>query len=114
KLILSAHDVSDGGLFVTLLESAMAGNTGFDVDTDDSFRKDAFLFGEAQSRVVVSVDPEQQDAFIDLMSQYEIDFSLLGEVTDENLTIDGDDFDHISFWKDLYDNALGKEMEKEI
>jgi phosphoribosylformylglycinamidine synthase len=46
--ILSAHDVSDGGLFVTLAESAMAGDKGFQISTDDRHRTDGFLFGESQ------------------------------------------------------------------
>src|SRR3546814_18486378 len=65
KLIVSAHDVSDGGLYITLLESAMPNNFGFAIETDSEIRKDAFLFGEGQGRVVVSVKPEQQAAFIE-------------------------------------------------
>src|ERR1019366_2301008 len=45
QLIASAHDVSEGGLFITLLESAMAGKKGFEIETDPDIRKDAFLFG---------------------------------------------------------------------
>lgn len=44
-------------------ESAMPKELGFDIETDKKFRKDAFLFGEAQGRIVVSVSPEQQAAF---------------------------------------------------
>jgi phosphoribosylformylglycinamidine (FGAM) synthase-like enzyme len=57
KVIQSAHDVSDGGLYITLVESAMPNGLGFEIETDDAIRKDAFLFGEAQGRVVVSVSP---------------------------------------------------------
>ncbi|MFN5136171.1 MAG: phosphoribosylformylglycinamidine synthase subunit PurL [Chitinophagaceae bacterium] len=60
KIITSAHDVSEGGLFTTLLESSFTNNLGFDVVADDSnIRKDAYWFGEGQSRVVVSVKPDQ-------------------------------------------------------
>src|SRR5690606_23128733 len=55
QMIDSAHDVSDGGLFVTLAESGFFNNLGFDIKTDKNIRKDGFLFGESQSRVVVSV-----------------------------------------------------------
>ena len=58
NLIASAHDVSEGGLFITLIESAFPQNLGFDVVAADyRIRKDGFWFGEAQSRVVVSVKP---------------------------------------------------------
>jgi len=109
-LIQSAHDCSDGGLFVALTESAIAGNKGFDITTDESFRKDTFLFGEAQSRVVVTVTPEQQDAFIELMSNCKTDFSLLGEVHADTIHVDNNDFGHFNYWKELYDNTIAKQM----
>ncbi len=49
NLIVSAHDISEGGLFVTLCESGFYKNLGFSMGTDTDYRKDAFLFGEAQS-----------------------------------------------------------------
>src|SRR5579862_7310503 len=64
KLIDSAHDVSEGGLFITLAESAFANNLGFDVVASDfNIRKDAYWFGESQSRIVVSVQPEKISEF---------------------------------------------------
>jgi len=60
-MIVSAHDCSDGGLFITLLESSMTNGLGFEITSDKSVRKDAFLFGEAQSRVVISVAPGKEN-----------------------------------------------------
>src|SRR6185436_16555203 len=55
KLILSAHDISEGGLIVALFESGFNHNLGFDIAADNGeIRLDAFWMGEAQSRVVVS------------------------------------------------------------
>ncbi|MFA4835303.1 MAG: phosphoribosylformylglycinamidine synthase subunit PurL [Dehalococcoidia bacterium] len=56
-IIKSAHDCSDGGLAVALAESCIAGGIGFEGDVKTSPRIDAALFGETQSRVVVSVEP---------------------------------------------------------
>ncbi len=113
KVLESAHDCSDGGLFITLLESAMPKGLGFKVDTDSDFRKDAFLFGEAQSRVVVSVKPENQEKFVELLSASGIDFTLLGEVTgDSNLIVDEENFGSISELKNTYDNAIGNIMKQ--
>ncbi|WP_448700039.1 phosphoribosylformylglycinamidine synthase subunit PurL [Mucilaginibacter sp. AW1-3] len=106
KLIQSAHDVADGGLYIALLESAMPNGLGFTVDTDEAIRKDAFLFGEAQGRVVVSVKPEQQEAFIELLSTSEIDFSLLGTVNNGDLLVDGESFGSTAAAKNVYDNVL--------
>lgn len=113
KVLESAHDCSDGGLFITLLESSMPSNLGFKVDTDSDFRKDAFLFGEAQSRVVVSVKPEDQEKFVELLSASGIDFTLLGEVTgDSNLIVDEENFGSVAELKNTYDNAIGNIMKQ--
>ena len=55
KLIQSAHDVSEGGLFVTFVKVVLIVNLDLHVETKDDLREDAYLFGEGQSRVVVSV-----------------------------------------------------------
>ncbi|MBQ4475207.1 MAG: phosphoribosylformylglycinamidine synthase II, partial [Bacteroidales bacterium] len=112
KLVKSMHDVSDGGLYITLLESAMPNNLGFDITTASEFRTDAFLFGESQGRVVVSMDEDQEDDFVDFMMKEKIPFSLLGHVTKGELRIDDESFGFIKDAKELYDNAIGKIMEK--
>ncbi len=96
NLIASAHDVSDGGLYITLLESSMPDTLGFEVDSDPDIRKDAFLFGEAQSRVIVSISPDKYDAFLDYLSNVDVDFTNLGIVTNGSLSIDGESFGMIS------------------
>ncbi|WP_042479442.1 phosphoribosylformylglycinamidine synthase subunit PurL [Solitalea canadensis] len=105
--IESAHDVADGGLFIALFESAMYRGFGFEIESDDSVRKDAFLFGEAQGRVVVSVKAELQEQFIEFMSTSGVEFSLLGTVTESpEMFIDGDSFGKVPSAKNVYDNVL--------
>lgn len=106
NLINAAHDVSEGGIFVTLIESAMAGNKGFNIESDPNVRKDAFLFGESQSRVVVTVPADREDAFINLMMKQDSEFAMLGEVRGTQVIIDGEKWGTINSWKDRYDNAL--------
>lgn len=60
RLLNSAHDLSEGGLVVGLLESAFAGNIGFDISVDLA---DKYLFSETPSRFVVSVSPENRTTF---------------------------------------------------
>ena len=109
-VLQSAHDVSEGGLFVALMESAMAGNLGFDVTTDSEIRTDAFLFGESQSRVVVTVAPDQEEAFIDLMMLNGVEFDLLGHVTKGSIRIDDEEWGQVAEYKDRYDNALHRAL----
>ena len=106
KVIQSAHDVADGGLYVALVESALPNKLGFDIETDSAIRKDAFLFGEAQGRVVVSIAPDDQERFIEMMATSEVEFSLLGAVNDGFLNIDEEPFGHITDLKMVYDNVL--------
>ena len=111
KTVQSVHDVSDGGLFVSVLESAMPNGLGFEIETDDEIRKDAFLFGESQSRAVVSVSPEKQERFVEMMSASEIDFSLLGTVTSTNqMVVDGEDFGEVSQADKTYNSVLAEKM----
>ena len=63
NLVNAVHDISDGGLFVTLVEMSMPRELGFDIVMDSEIRDDAFLFGEGQGRVVVSVTEEEEEAF---------------------------------------------------
>lgn len=79
KQLQSAHDLSDGGLFIALAESAMPAGFGFRITTPPNFRTDAFLFGESQSRILVSVAPSQKATFEAAVSAQ--DRLLLGQVT---------------------------------
>ncbi len=111
-MVSSAHDVSDGGLYVTLVESAIPRNLGFDITSPAEIRKDAFLFGEAQSRIVVTVNDAQEDEFIDYMMETELNFSALGHVTKGELRVDDISFGFISDVKRSYLTALEKQLEK--
>jgi phosphoribosylformylglycinamidine synthase II len=110
--ISAAHDVSDGGLFVTLCEMAMPNSLGFDIVTDSEIRKDAFLFGESQSRVVVTVVEDYEEEFLDFVSDNNVQVMLLGHVTKGRLTIDEENFGFISDMQTLYNNSIAEEMAK--
>lgn len=103
-LVVSAHDISEGGLFITLLESGFTGSLGFEVETDPAIRKDAFLFGEGQSRVVVSVKPDQAAAFEAALKGKA--FHRLGTVTTAAVSVDGASWGEINTWKQQYDTAI--------
>jgi phosphoribosylformylglycinamidine synthase len=106
RLVSSAHDVSLGGLFVALVECALPGGLGFDVTSPAEIRGDAFLFGESQSRVVVSVNAEQETKFLDFMMETGIHFSALGHVTKEELRIDDISFGFIADYARDFEHAL--------
>lgn len=109
KLVASAHDVSEGGLIITLMESAFSNELGFEVSAAGSaIRKDAYWFGESQSRVVVSVITQNDDTFKRTLQSAGIPFVALGKVTAKNITVEGQDWGTIMNWKNTYDNAIGE------
>ena len=110
KIINAAHDCADGGLFVALSEMAMAGNLGFDIVTDSEIREDAYLFGEAQGRVVVTIDRDLEDELIDLMQEANVPYILLGHVTKGKMVIDDDHFCFVNEAKEIYDNAIEQKL----
>lgn len=107
----SCHDIADGGLFINLIESGFENHLGFNINTPNDMRKDAFLFGESQSRAVISIDPMEQSVVEDMMKRIGIPFTQLGTVTAGDYVIDGVSYGTASEFRALYDNALGKIME---
>jgi len=106
KLISSAHDVSEGGLFITLCESAFWNNLGFDVNTNASVRKEAFLFGEAQSRVAVTVKRDALATLEEALQSHGQHYEVIGEVTSGDIIVDAASWGTIDAWKEKYDNAI--------
>ena len=112
KIVNSAHDVSDGGLFTTLLESSMENDLGFRIDYDSPVRFDSFLFGEAQSRVVVSVDPKDFEKLQNISTQNSVPIQKIGVVEKSALVVNDIDFGQIAQWKTNYNTLLEQKMEQ--
>jgi phosphoribosylformylglycinamidine synthase subunit PurL len=108
KKINSAHDISEGGLAITLLESGFNRNLGFTVQANTTIRKDAFWFGEAQSRVVVSCSADQLNTLETAAQKADITITVLGKVTSGNIEVNGESWGSIEVWKNLYDTAIEK------
>ena len=108
KLIQSCHDTSEGGLFIALFESAMHRNLGFEVVSDKDIRTDAYWFGEAQSRIVVSVKSSEKQNFESFMNQSSSNFALIGTVKGTGMMLDSNSIGSVTEYKNLYDNAIGK------
>ncbi|MCZ4410207.1 phosphoribosylformylglycinamidine synthase subunit PurL [Cryomorphaceae bacterium 1068] len=113
-LINAAHDVSDGGLFTTLVEMGIHRGFGFDVTADADVRLDAFLFGEAQGRIIVTLDPDFEDDFIEAMRKTKVPFTLLGHVTRGKMVIDDSHFGFIDDASDVYLNSLERKLNSSV
>jgi phosphoribosylformylglycinamidine synthase len=103
KGVVSANDVSDGGIFACLLECAMINNVGVNITVNMAGRTDAFLFGEAQSRAIVSVKAENKAAF---EAQMKVDFVQIGVVQGTDFVLNGENYGSIISFAHSYDTAL--------
>lgn len=112
-IIESAHDVSEGGLFIAMLEGAMCRNFGFELYTSGEIRLDSFLFGEGQGRVVVTVKAGKENDFIDMLNISNVPCCAVGSVrADGVIMVDEEVFGKVSDFKTVYDNAIGDVLDK--
>ena len=115
KAIVSAHDVSEGGLIITLLESSFNKNLGFSVSQDKKeIRQDAFWFGEAQGRVVVSVKEKMKVDFEKLISQSAVPVTKIGNVIESGVEVDHQTWGSVTEWKSVYNNAIAALLKVEV
>ncbi|MEO1262891.1 MAG: phosphoribosylformylglycinamidine synthase subunit PurL [Bacteroidota bacterium] len=110
NIVRSAHDVSDGGVFTNLMESAIMGGIGFNVETVATFRKDSFLFGESQGRIVITISPEQEDTLQNYLINNNVSFTKLGEVFGDVAIIDEKNFGYINDWKRIHEDTLWNKL----
>jgi phosphoribosylformylglycinamidine synthase len=86
-LITAAHDVSEGGLAITLAEMAMAGDVGVDIQVPQGFRPDFWLFSESPGVVVLGVTPGNLPQVLEQTTQAGIPIQELGVAQGESLRL---------------------------
>ena len=111
RLVNAAHDVSDGGLFTSLLEMSMPNSLGFDIVSDDELRIDGFLFGEAQGRIVVTINEADCDEFYEICEANDVPAVLLGHVTKGKLVVDDVPFGFCEELSAYYNNGLEEALD---
>jgi phosphoribosylformylglycinamidine synthase len=115
-LLHSAHDLSDGGLGVALVEKCFARKRifGAEVKIAANIRPDALLFGESQSRVLVSLPESSLKEFVRIAEEREVPCFLIGRVKGDNLTLKsgGDTLIDIEtkLLRDLWSKALSEKI----
>jgi len=114
KLIHSAHDCSDGGLSVAVVESCITGPEnplGATLNLESTLRKDALLFGESQSRILVSFAEGKMKSIAEMARKKEVPFAVIGEVGGSRFTvnINGEEFirQDIQSLKNIWKNVIG-------
>jgi phosphoribosylformylglycinamidine synthase len=113
KTVNAAHDVSDGGLSITLAEMAIHSGMGADVSLDKlSGELYEILFSEAQSGIVVTVSKERVADLEKTMSESGIPFHVLGTVSGDSLTINQSINVPVAQLSQVYESVIPKAMEQ--
>ncbi|MDD4775894.1 MAG: phosphoribosylformylglycinamidine synthase subunit PurL [Syntrophomonas sp.] len=112
EILQSCHDISEGGLAVTLAESAIKGNIGCTVKINsEDARVEGILFSEAPSRVVASVKRTHLDQLVQLVVEQGVEMRIIGHVGGDRLVIEDDGVDIVRMTIDeaarLWGEALG-------
>jgi phosphoribosylformylglycinamidine synthase len=117
-LIKSAHDCSEGGLAVTIAESVISApfSFGAEISLDSSIRKDALLFGESQSRIILSANKMDVNKVMALAGKRNVSANIIGKVTKNNFKININSRPVINLGcneiREVWKNSLGNYMEK--
>ncbi|MEI6651324.1 MAG: phosphoribosylformylglycinamidine synthase subunit PurL [Chlorobiaceae bacterium] len=118
KLVHSAHDISDGGLFVALAEKAIMNAEaplGFTVDLENAensaFRIQHQLFSEAQGRVVISIAPEKRREVMDTAAKHNVPICAIGQVVAQDISIAINSKKILDFTIDELNNAYYHSLE---
>lgn len=107
KYIENAHDISEGGLFVSLAEACFASNSlGFQIQLPNEYRPDMYLFGENQGRIIVSIHPQKRENFENFLKQNNQNYHLLGTVIADKMVIDNIEFGTVQQYFTWYSGAL--------
>jgi phosphoribosylformylglycinamidine synthase len=90
-ILRSAHDLSEGGLAVALAESCISNpdgaGLGVETEIEGAIRPDAWLFGESQARILLSLRRKHVARMRELAAEAEVPFAVLGEVRGQRLRI---------------------------
>ncbi|MGD8922034.1 MAG: phosphoribosylformylglycinamidine synthase subunit PurL [Candidatus Zixiibacteriota bacterium] len=113
-MVKSAHDISDGGLAIALAECCISNRDrqiGAQIQMVEHIRKDCLLFGESQSRVVVTCPPDQAD-LVEFFTKKGIPAVKIGTVSGKRLVInDLIDVD-LETLSDVFYNSMDRFMER--
>jgi phosphoribosylformylglycinamidine synthase subunit PurL len=121
KLVHSAHDISDGGLFVALAEKAIMNTEdplGFTVDLEDAeispFLVQQQLFSEAQGRVVISISPDRTQEVMDAAASQHVPLRVIGKVIEQDVSIAMNGKKILAFTIDELKNAYYHSLEQAL
>ena len=115
-IVKSAHDCSEGGIAVALAECCISSPSfwGAKISLDQKIRADALLFGESQSRIIITVKPEHISFVKKIARDHQIPFSVIGKVEGHRLNIKGMIDLPVEEMSLVYECAIEQMMEQKV
>lgn len=110
QLVASAHDVSEGGIFTCLTESAMSSCLGYNIEIPLAFKPHIFLFAESQGRVILTTSPQNKNKIEALLSSHQVEHYILGTVQGKECRVDGKNFGTIGEYFNIYSKSLTNKL----
>ncbi len=112
-IVASAHDLSEGGLAVAVAECCISGPNpplGAEIELEASIRPDAWLFGESQSRILMSLKSRDLSRLREIAAEQDVHLAVLGTVRGNRLRIGQLIDSDVQELKEAWSGALGKLM----
>lgn len=115
-LLKSAHDVSEGGLMLALLEAGFVGGFGFSVVVPEAYDLEGFLFSEAGGRVLISISSDKTKELQAAIEQLErpVELLELGNITPGEIAVNGKHLKEIGVYQSIYETAIPRRMQQSV
>ena len=110
-LVTAAHDISDGGLAVSIAEMGIFGSLGAQIDLSVlSGSIHEIWFSEAQSGIVLTCKPDKKESLMKHLSQGGVDVAQIGTVQGDALIFEGVGSVSLDQLQSIYESAIPKAM----
>ena len=111
KFLKSCHDISEGGLAVALAEACIGSRKSLGANVSNiasvtDLRMDSVFFGESQTRVLVSLNPDNKENVMKLAEKYNLSIEQIGKVGGNNLKITNKISLSVKELKKVYDESI--------
>ena len=110
KIITSCHDISDGGMIVTICEMIMLDDRGATINIVDNNKMMGELFGEDQSRYIITISPELESIFEKKMKKRGVKYEPIGYITSSQLKINDSIIISNNEFRDAYESLIPSVM----
>lgn len=110
QILSSCHDISDGGLMISLCELLIKSNIGANIKITNNSKILEQLFAEEQSRYIISVPSNKQDKMFEILDNASIQYQSLGNITGNQLKVNDEIVISLSELIEAFENLIPELM----